>query len=145
MLKQLHEQGKKIIFTNGCFDVLHAGHVDYLQKAKSLGDILVVGVNSDASVRRLKGESRPVNILEDRMQVLSALGFVDYVIPFEEDTPARLIEEVIPDILVKGGDYKAEDVVGRDTVVASGGEVVILPFVEGRSSTAIINRLKEKG
>lgn len=135
--------GKKIVFTNGCFDILHAGHVTYLKKASELGDILVVGINSDASVKRLKGESRPVNTLEDRALVLSGLGFIDYVIPFEEDTPYELIKAVVPDILVKGGDYEIKDIVGKDVVEENGGKVMTIPLVEGRSTTNTINRMKE--
>lgn len=143
-LEKLRAAGKKIVFTNGCFDILHSGHVSYLQAARSLGDILVVGVNSDESVRRLKGRERPVNSLHDRQQVLEALACVDYVIPFCEDTPADLIEKLVPDVLVKGGDYKPENIVGADVVKRNGGEVLVLPFVEGKSTTAVIERLKNK-
>ena len=134
---------KKVVFTNGCFDILHAGHVDYLRKARSLGDCLIVGVNSDASVKRLKGNDRPVNCLEDRMTVLSALEFVDYVIPFEEDTPYNLIKKVVPDVLVKGGDYTIDNIVGADIVRENGGEVTTIAFVEGKSTTGIINKIKK--
>lgn len=134
--------GKKIVFTNGCFDILHVGHKRYLQAASTLGDILVVGVNSDASVRRLKGEGRPVNNEEDRMEMLSAMECVDYVAMFEEDTPYELINKVQPDVLVKGGDYKKEDVVGGDIVESRGGRVEIIKFVEGKSTTNIINSIK---
>lgn len=143
-LEKLRAAGKKIVFTNGCFDILHSGHVSYLQAARSLGDILVVGVNSDESVRRIKGKERPVNSLHDRLQVLEALACVDYVIPFCEDTPADLIEKLVPDVLVKGGDYKPENIVGADVVKRDGGEVLVLPFVEGKSTTAVIERLKNK-
>lgn len=135
-------QGRKIVFTNGCFDILHVGHITYLRKAKSLGDILVVGVNSDDSVKRLKGESRPINTCEDRMVLLSSLDFVDYVVEFKEDTPAGLIEKIIPDVLVKGGDYKPEEIAGADFVLANGGEVKILDFVEGKSTTSIVEKMK---
>ena len=135
----LHQN--KIVFTNGCFDVLHFGHVHYLQQAKKLGDILVVGLNSDDSVRRLKGESRPINGEKERAFVLSALVFVDYVVVFGEDTPKELIEVVKPDILVKGGDYQIENIVGADFVIQNGGTVTTIPFVEGYSSTYIIEQL----
>ena len=128
----------KIVFTNGCFDVLHFGHVQYLLEAKKLGDLLVVGLNSDASVRRLKGESRPINGEKERAFVLAALAFVDYVVVFEEDTPKELIEVVKPNVLVKGGDYKIENIVGADFVMQNGGTVTTIPFVEGFYYTHII-------
>lgn len=131
----------KVVFTNGCFDVLHRGHVTYLAAARDLGDCLIVGLNNDASVRRLKGENRPVNNENDRALVLSALSFIDYIILFEEDTPKNLIEQVKPDILVKGGDYKIENIVGADFVTKNGGEVLTIPFVDGYSSTKIIQSL----
>ena len=131
----------KIVFTNGCFDVLHYGHVRYLLDAKSLGDLLVVGLNSDGSVRRLKGESRPINGEKERAFVLAALEFVDYIVVFEEDTPEKLIETVKPDVLVKGGDYQIENIVGADFVMQNGGTVTTIPFVEGFSSTRIIEQL----
>ena len=132
---------KKIVFTNGCFDILHVGHKRYLEQASALGDIFVIGVNSDASVRRLKGPGRPVNSEQDRMEILSALGFVDYVVLFDEDTPYELIKKVQPDVLVKGGDYTADQVVGKDIVEARGGKVELIQFVEGKSTTNIINRI----
>jgi rfaE bifunctional protein nucleotidyltransferase chain/domain len=132
------------VFTNGCFDLLHRGHVAYLYAARSLGDVLVVGVNTDASVRRLKGASRPVMPADDRSFVLAGLGCVDAVVLFDEDTPAALIDALLPDVLVKGGDYAPEDVVGRDTVEAHGGRLVLIPFVEGRSTTAILNQLESR-
>lgn len=132
---------RKIVFTNGCFDVLHYGHVRYLLDAKSLGDLLVVGLNSDGSVRRLKGESRPINGEKERAFVLAALEFVDYIVVFEEDTPEKLIETVKPDVLVKGGDYQIENIVGADFVMQNGGTVTTIPFVEGFSSTWIIEQL----
>lgn len=134
---------KKIVFTNGCFDILHRGHVEYLYFAKAQGDVLVVAVNSDDSVRRLKGEGRPVNNLEDRMTVLSALEMVDYVTFFEEDTPYEIISKLKPHIIVKGGDYKPEEVVGKDVVESYGGKVVIAPFVKGYSTTYILRRRKD--
>jgi D-beta-D-heptose 7-phosphate kinase/D-beta-D-heptose 1-phosphate adenosyltransferase len=136
--KRLRSQGRKVIFTNGCFDILHRGHASYLQKAKALGDILIVGLNSDESVHRLKGENRPVNSLEDRAYLLAALESVDYVVPFEEDTPYVLIERVQPDILVKGADYEGKEVVGSDLA----GEVRLIDFVEGKSTSNIINKIQ---
>jgi D-beta-D-heptose 7-phosphate kinase/D-beta-D-heptose 1-phosphate adenosyltransferase len=134
-------RGEKIVMTNGCFDILHPGHVAYLKEAASLGDRLVVAVNDDDSVRRLKGESRPVNSLHDRMAVLSGLAAVDWVVPFSEDTPARLIQAVMPDVLVKGGDYKPEEVAGGKDVISNGGQIRILAFKDGHSSSRIIEKL----
>lgn len=141
--KKLKSEGKKIVFTNGCFDILHSGHIFYLQKAKERGDILILGLNSDASVRRLKGEKRPINSESDRATVISELKSIDYVVIFEEDTPQEIISLIVPDVLVKGGDYKKEDVVGKDVVEKNGGEVVIIQFVDGKSTTNIINRINE--
>ena len=135
----------RLVFTNGVFDLLHRGHVEYLWAARSLGDTLVVAVNSDDSVRRLKGPERPINPLEDRMYVLAALGCVDAVTPFGEDTPRELIAALLPDVLVKGGDYRPEEVVGGQEVRDAGGEVMILPFLEGRSTTRIIRRMRHSG
>ncbi|MBQ6920029.1 MAG: D-glycero-beta-D-manno-heptose 1-phosphate adenylyltransferase, partial [Synergistaceae bacterium] len=132
-----------VVFTNGCFDILHSGHVKYLREAAKLGEVLVVGLNSDSSVKRLKGETRPINSQEDRAEVLCALGFVDYVVIFEEDTPLELIKIIQPDVLVKGGDYKRENVVGADFVESRGGELFLIPFVEGKSTTSIINKIEE--
>lgn len=129
--------GKKVVFTNGCFDILHRGHVEYLQKAKELGDLLVLGLNSDSSVKRLKGESRPINNEKDRAIILSALECVDYIIIFDEDTPFELIKNLKPDILVKGGDYKIENVVGREYAK----ETVLIDFVDGYSTTKIIKNI----
>jgi len=131
-----------LVFTNGVFDLLHRGHVEYLDAARRLGSALVVGVNSDASVRRLKGPERPLNPLEDRMHVLAALECVDAVTPFDEDTPLELIRALLPDSLVKGGDYTPDTVVGRDVVEAAGGRVVIIPLVPGRSTTGTIDRMR---
>lgn len=142
--KEAKEQGKKVVFTNGCFDILHVGHITYLNEAKKLGDVLIIGLNSDASVRRLKGESRPVNSQIDRALVLDALRSVDYVSIFNEDTPFELLEGIVPDVLVKGGDYKKEDVVGGDIVTKNGGDVVIIPFVNGKSTTSIIERATKR-
>ncbi|GIX21913.1 MAG: bifunctional protein HldE [Gammaproteobacteria bacterium] len=134
--------GERIVFTNGCFDILHAGHVAYLQQARRLGDRLVVAVNDDDSVRRLKGAGRPVNPLAQRMAVLAALECVDWVVPFSEDTPAALIDKAAPDVLVKGGDYRPETIAGADAVRARGGRVVVLDYVEGCSTSAILERLE---
>ena len=133
---------EKIIMTNGCFDLLHAGHVAYLEQAKALGDRLCVAVNSDASVKQLKGESRPINALKERMAVLAALACVDWVVDFTEETPERLYCNLLPDVIVKGGDYNAEQVVGGDCVIKAGGEVKILQFVDGQSTTAMINKAR---
>jgi D-glycero-beta-D-manno-heptose 1-phosphate adenylyltransferase len=144
LLKLLHLwrfQEKKIVFTNGCFDLLHLGHVDYLSKAASLGDVLVVGVNSDASVSQLKGPNRPLNDEKSRLHILASLFFVNAVIPFGDETPYELIKMVQPDILVKGGDYKPEAIVGYDIVKQKGGEVVTIPFVPGYSTTAIEQKI----
>lgn len=138
----IREKGLKIVFTNGCFDIIHSGHVRYLYQAKSLGDILLVGLNSDDSVKRLKGKSRPINMQNDRAIVLSALEMVDYVCIFEEDTPLELIKVVKPDILVKGGDYKREEIVGANFVESYGGKVEIIPFIEGKSTTNIIDKMR---
>ncbi|MCW2257922.1 D-beta-D-heptose 7-phosphate kinase/D-beta-D-heptose 1-phosphate adenosyltransferase [Providencia alcalifaciens] len=135
------QRGESVVMTNGCFDILHAGHVTYLANARKLGDRLIVAVNSDASTRRLKGETRPVNPLEQRMIVLGALESVDWVVPFEEDTPQRLISEVLPDVLVKGGDYRPEEIAGSEEVWAAGGEVRVLNFEDGISTTNIIKNI----
>lgn len=135
-------RGEVVVMTNGCFDILHSGHCQYLKQARELGDRLIVAVNSDQSVRGLKGDSRPVNALKDRMDVLAALGSVDWVVPFDEDTPRRLISEILPDILVKGGDYKVDEIAGAKEVMANGGRVEILSFKDGCSTTGIINRIR---
>jgi D-beta-D-heptose 7-phosphate kinase/D-beta-D-heptose 1-phosphate adenosyltransferase len=135
---------RKTVFTNGCFDILHAGHVTYLEKARKLGDLLIVALNTDASTRRLKGETRPINPLEDRAQVIAALESVDYVTWFDEDTPLKLIESVTPKVLVKGGDYEVKNIVGYDHVVDNGGKVQVIPFLEGRSTTNIIAKAASK-
>ena len=136
----LHRAGQKIVFTNGCFDVLHAGHVRYLGFARSQGDVLIVGLNADESVTRLKGEGRPVNPAGDRAEVLSGLAAVDHVVVFHEDDPYALITEVRPDVLVKGEDWKDKGVVGADVVTSYGGSVVLAPLLPGRSTTAILRR-----
>lgn len=141
-VKKARSKGEKVVMTNGCFDILHAGHVSYLNHAAELGDRLIVAVNSDDSVKRLKGPGRPVNPTERRMAVLAGLGAVDWVVPFEEDTPQRLISEVLPSLLVKGGDYKPHEIAGGDEVIAAGGEVKVLNFEEGVSTTEIIKAIK---
>jgi len=140
--EQLRNEGKRIVFTNGCFDIIHAGHVHYLTEAKKLGDVLIVGLNTDASVRRLKGSARPINNEQDRAEVLNALKPVDYVVLFDEDTPLELINQVRPDFLVKGADYQRQNIVGADFVESYGGRVATIEFVEGKSTTNIINRMK---
>lgn len=142
IVKELKQQGKKIVFTNGCFDIIHPGHVSYLRESKRLGDVLIVALNTDDSVRKLKGDSRPVNNQDDRAIVMDELKSVDYVTHFTEDTPFNIINKLIPNVLTKGGDYKAEEVVGYDIVTKNGGEVAIINFVEGKSTTSIINKMK---
>lgn len=134
-------KNQKVIFTNGCFDIVHRGHVEYLAKAAALGDQLVIGVNTDASVKRLKGTSRPVQDENTRAMVLATFSFVSKVVLFDEDTPYELIKLIQPDVLVKGGDYDPKDIVGYDIVKAKGGEVVTIELVEGHSTTSIINRM----
>ncbi|MCX8641478.1 MULTISPECIES: bifunctional D-glycero-beta-D-manno-heptose-7-phosphate kinase/D-glycero-beta-D-manno-heptose 1-phosphate adenylyltransferase HldE [unclassified Gilliamella] len=143
-VKKARQRGEKIVMTNGCFDILHAGHVSYLANARKLGDRLIVAVNSDASVKQLKGESRPINPLMQRMIVLGALDSVDWVVPFEEQTPQRLIANILPDVLVKGGDYKPEDIAGGKEVIDAGGIVKVLNFEDGCSTTNIINKIKSR-
>ena len=139
-IAMLRGKGKKIVFTNGCFDILHRGHIEYLKKAKELGDILVVGLNSDESVKKIKGKGRPINRQEDRAELLASLEFVDYVVIFDEDTPYNLIREIKPDILVKGGDYKIEEVVGKEFAK----ETVVLSFIEGYSTTSIVEKISRR-
>ncbi len=138
--QDLKNDNKKIVFTNGCFDIIHSGHIKYLELAANLGDVLIVAINSDNSVKRIKGNNRPINTVDDRVEVLSALAFIDYIIIFDEDTPYKLIEKIKPDILVKGGDYKPENIVGADIVKQYNGEVIALPFLKGKSSTKIIEK-----
>ncbi len=133
-----------VVFTNGCFDILHRGHVEYLTAAREQGDLLVVGLNSDVSVRRLKGADRPINREEDRAIVLAALAAVDVVTIFEEDTPHALISRLLPDVLVKGGDYRPEEIVGAREVEAAGGRVIVAPLLPGRSTTAVVQRLRSE-
>ncbi len=138
---ELKSKGKKIVFTNGCFDILHRGHVEYLSKAKQLGDVLIVGLNSDSSVKMIKGDKRPIVPQEDRAFILS---FVDYVVIFDEPTPYELILKIVPDVLVKGSDWSQENVVGRDIVEANGGKVVLIEIVPGRSTTNVIKTIIER-
>jgi rfaE bifunctional protein nucleotidyltransferase chain/domain len=145
VLKKLKEKNKKIVFTNGCFDILHRGHIEYLEQAKSLGDYLVIGLNSDSSVKRIKGESRPINNENDRAYVLDSLKITDAIVMFNEDTPYDIIKEIVPDFLVKGGDWKEDEIVGTDVVKKAGGKVVSLKYVENYSTTSTINKLKELG
>jgi len=140
VFSRLRRAGKRIVFTNGCFDILHAGHARYLRRASAMGDVLVVGLNGDASVRRLKGAGRPVQKEADRAYLLASLGCVSYVVIFSEDTPAALIEDVVPHVLVKGGDWKGKTIAGADFVRSRGGAVRTIRFVPGRSTTAIIAR-----
>jgi len=145
ILDQARQRGEKIVMTNGCFDILHAGHVSYLEEARSLGDQLVVAINDDASVARLKGPSRPITPLADRMSVLAGLAAVDWVVPFSDDTPAPLIEQLKPDVLVKGGDWQIDQIAGADFVLANGGEVRVLEFKPGRSTTGMIEAIRSGG
>jgi len=144
ILAELSNQDKKIAFTNGCFDILHRGHVEYLEKAKKYADILVLGLNSDSSVRRLKGEPRPYVNEADRAYILSRLEAVDIVCLFDQDTPLELLKRVKPDFLIKGGDYKLDQIVGRELVESHGGQVLTIPFIEGKSSTSIIDQIKTR-
>jgi len=139
----LKSQNKKIVFTNGCFDIIHRGHIEYLNEAKNLGDVLVIGLNSDKSVRKLKGNDRPIINQSDRAFILLNLKSVDYVIVFEEDTPYELIKSVKPDFLVKGGDWKEEDIVGSDILKEYGGKTISLKFIDSYSTTNIINKIKK--
>lgn len=140
---QLRNAGKRVVFTNGCFDILHRGHVDYLIKARALGDALIVGLNTDNSVKRLKGPGRPIVEEEDRAAVLAALTAVDYVCLFDEDTPYELIKAIVPDVLVKGADWSVQDVVGKDVVESAGGSVQTLEFLPNRSTSKIIQKISE--
>lgn len=137
-------EGKKVVFTNGVFDLLHIGHITYLAKAAEAGDKLILGLNSDSSVKRIKGESRPINDQNSRAALLAAMFFIDAIIIFGEDTPLNLISTLLPDILIKGADYSVENIVGAKEVIANGGEVKTITFVEGYSSTSIINRIKDQ-
>lgn len=139
---ELIEQNSILVFTNGCFDLVHRGHIEYLNQSKKVGDILIIGLNTDDSVTRLKGKDRPILPLEDRAYILDNLKPVDFVIPFDEDTPIKLIESISPNILVKGGDYAIENIVGNEWVIANSGKVVTIPYIAGQSTTAIIDRIK---
>lgn len=141
-IEQWQSEGKKIVFTNGCFDIVHLGHIDYLEKARNLGDKLVLGLNTDASVSRLKGESRPVINEYARSRMMATMSFIDAVILFDEPTPKELIETLCPNILVKGDDYSVENIVGADFVIANGGEVKTISLVKGYSTSAIIQKIK---
>lgn len=143
-LQGWQSEGKKVVFTNGVFDLLHIGHITYLAKAAELGDKLIIGLNADSSVKRIKGESRPVNDQSSRAAILAALFFVDAIVVFEEDTPQHLISTLLPDILVKGADYAVENIVGAKEVIANGGEVKTINFVEGYSSTSIIEKIRNQ-
>lgn len=140
--EHLRERGERLVFTNGCFDILHVGHVRYLQAARAAGDALVVAINSDASVRELKGDGRPIVNERERAEMLAALSAVDYVTIFDDLSPRRLIAELLPDVLVKGGDYSPAEIHGREEVEAAGGRVLSLPFVEGASTSNIIERIR---
>jgi len=145
--KRLKSENRKVVFTNGCFDLIHAGHIDYLSKAKKMGDVLIVGLNSDSSVKRIKGNKRPILKESERIFILSNLKSVDYIVVFKEDTPEKLINELVPDILVKGADWKINEIVGKDVVLNNGGEVKTIKFVNNQSTTKIIktivNRYKD--
>lgn len=141
-ISKLKAKGQKVVFTNGCFDLLHLGHLDYLAKAKDLGDSLIIGLNSSESVQRLKGPSRPINDTKSRAHMLAALSFVDGVVVFHEDTPLALINEFKPDVLVKGGDYTIDTIVGAENVLKQGGTVEVIPFLEGYSSTNIVTKIQ---
>ena len=142
LTKDLQKSNKKVVFTNGCFDLIHPGHIDYLRKAKACGDILIIGLNSDASIQRLKGKERPINDFYFRSSILAALEFVDYIVKFEDDTPLFLIKQISPNILIKGSDYTVDKIVGAKEVLEKGGEVKTIDFLEGFSSTLIINKIK---
>lgn len=142
LLADLRKKENKIVFTNGCFDLLHLGHIDYLSKAKDQGDILIVGLNTDSSVKRLKGKNRPITDEKSRAMLLAALQFVDYVVLFDEDTPYELIKFIQPDVLVKGSDYKPEEIVGYDVVKAKNGQIVTIDFLPGYSTSAIEKKIR---
>ena len=143
LIDLLRTNNQKIVFTNGCFDLLHPGHMEYLISAKQFGDVLIVGINSDNSVKALKGDARPINTITDRICMLAALESVDFIIEFDEATPLDLIQTIKPDILVKGGDYKISEIVGSDFVFENGGSVEIIPFKSGYSTSALIQKIKD--
>ncbi len=142
ILDSLKEKGKSIVFTNGCFDILHYGHVKYLEDARRQGDVLVVGLNSDKSVKKIKGQNRPIVNQNDRSRMLAALESVDFVIIFDEETPSEIIKYLLPNILVKGGDWDKKEIVGSDVLNKTGGKVIVIPFVEGKSTSNIIDKIK---
>ena len=142
-IDQWRNENKKIVFTNGCFDLIHLGHIELLARSSDLGDILIIGVNSDSSIQKLKGESRPIIEEDSRVKQLAALEFVDAVVLFHEDTPQKLIEKIKPDVITKGGDYKAENVVGNEVVTQKNGQVVIIPLTQGYSTTSILKKIKD--
>ncbi len=151
-LKELSEirnklklEGKKVVFTNGCFDLIHRGHIHLFREAKKLADVLIVAVNDDSSVRRLKGEMRPIFSLEERLEILEAIEDIDYLVPFAEDTPHKIISVLLPDLLVKGGDWRVDEVVGREEVEEAGGKVVIIPYLKGNSSSLLIQKILRAG
>lgn len=141
----MRREGKRVVFTNGCFDLLHPGHVRYLAEARAMGDALIVGLNSDRSVRLLKGEGRPILDETERAEVLAALEAVDFVVVFDQDTPRELIAQLVPDLVVKGGDWPVDKIVGRDEVEAAGGKAISLPYVEGFSTSEILDRIRKLG
>ena len=143
-VRSWREDSQKLVFTNGCFDILHSGHMRYLQTAAGFGDILLLGLNSDSSIKKIKGPRRPIMTQDDRAYLLSAIEAIDCIVIFDEDTPAKLIQTVSPDVLVKGGEYLPEDVVGYDTVTENGGYVKIVPYVEGKSTSGIVNSILEQ-
>lgn len=143
-VENLKKENKKIVFTNGCFDILHIGHVRYLKKSAQFGDILIIGLNSDGSVKRLKGETRPINNEQDRAELLSELGFVDYVVIFDEDTPEKLLDEIKPNIYTKGADYTIETLPEAKTILKNNGKVEFISLVEGKSTTNVIKKIENK-
>lgn len=143
--ERMRREGKRVVFTNGCFDLLHPGHVRYLAEARAMGDALIVGLNSDRSVRLLKGEGRPILDETERAEVLAALEAVDFVVVFDQDTPRELIAQLVPDLVVKGGDWPVDKIVGRDEVEAAGGKAISLPYVEGFSTSEILDRIRKLG
>jgi len=141
---KLKRQGRRVVFTNGCFDILHRGHIECLRKARSFGDVLIVGLNSDSSVRKIKGERRPILSQNDRAEIVASLEMVDYVLTFDEETPHRLIASLVPDVLVKGGDYRKDKIVGKDIVESSGGRVIRVKQIPGRSTKNIITKITNR-
>lgn len=144
-VKRWKHKKLKVVFTNGCFDLLHVGHITYLEKAREYGDALIVGINTDATIKRLKGKQRPIFSLKERMEILMSLRMIDAVIPFDEDTPLKLIREIKPDVLVKGGDWSLDNIVGKDDVLLYGGSVFTIPLVSGKSTTNLVNKARRAG